>query len=139
MCLSCTYFLSISINIVPHILNFTIKTALILPVSTVSAQLISTFKFFFWKWNLTFQFSFFYITFTQILIFSWFWNDKKRYKYKQFHDYTWIESKTEKSKIKIALNHFTPHTCVAYDASTRSNVKSFYETKRILALVFDEF
>ena len=57
MCLSCTYFLSVSITIVLHILNSTIKTALNLPVSTVSAQLISTLIFFFWKWNLTFQFS----------------------------------------------------------------------------------
>ena len=61
------------------------------------------------------------------------------YKYKQFHDYTWIESKTEKYKIKIALNLFTPHTCVVSDASLRSNVKSICKMKRTLDLVYDEF
>ena len=61
------------------------------------------------------------------------------YQYKQIHDYTWIESKTEKSKIKIALNHFTPYTCVAYDASIRSNTPSISKMKKNLDLVYDDF
>ena len=61
------------------------------------------------------------------------------YQYKQIHDYTWIESKTEKSKIKIAFNHFTPYTCVAYDASIRSNTPSISKMKKNLDLVYDEF
>lgn len=41
--------------------------------------------------------------------------------------------------IKIALNHFTPHTCVAYDASIRSNTPSICKMKKNLDLVYDEF
>ena len=41
--------------------------------------------------------------------------------------------------IKIALNHFTPYTCVAYDASIRSNTPSISKMKKNLDLVYDEF
>ena len=55
MCFLYAYFLSVSTIIVPHILNSTIKTALNLPVSTVSAQLISTFIFFLLKVEFNFS------------------------------------------------------------------------------------